>query len=166
MMSRVTAKRCMSVVAWGVMGGFCGLTMAAPADPLQIAGTYECSGYDRHDGAYKGVLTLTTDESASHVEQGFGAYQLTFRVETSAAPVTYSGYGAAKGQTLALYFANDDASAAKDYGIGLATLTQDQDAQGTYTTTLHKSYYQPHYIHNGVAGRGTESCVKTVAGKA
>lgn len=138
----------------------------APADPLHIAGHYKCTGFDSHDGPLKGDLVLTLDEEASQFEKSFGTYRLTLNVGTEQVPITYSGYAAAQGQLLSIYFANDSAEAPTDRGVGLGVITHDQDSQGHYTTTLHKSYYLPDYMRSsqegyGPGGRGTETCIKT-----
>lgn len=57
-----------------------------------------------------------------------------------------------------MFFANDNEQAPTDRGTGIAVITHDQDSEGKYTTTLHKSYYLPDYKGGG---RGTESCIKT-----
>ena len=98
------------------------------------------------------------DEKSSHFSQNFGAYTFKLEVDLGSDKAIYTGYAAAQGQQLAMYFANDSLEAATDRGVGLATITRDQDSKGQYTTTLHKSYYLPDY--NG-GGRGTEVCIKT-----
>ncbi|MBC3950529.1 hypothetical protein [Pseudomonas folii] len=139
--------------------------IASPADPLFISGDYTCTGFDSHDGAFKGALKLTVDEQASHFQQNFGAYKFTFDVDGHAS--SYSGYAAAQGQSLAMYFANDSQQASTDRGVGMALITHDQDAAGRFTTTLHKSYYLPDYMRTskegkGAGGRGTEVCTKVM----
>lgn len=141
--------------------------MAQSPDPLHIAGNYKCTGYDSHDGYFEGDLTFTLDEEASNFGESFGAYQFKFRADPSGTPTTYSGIAAAQGQSLSMYFANDSQEAPTDRGVGMALITHDQDINGKYTTTLHKSYYLPDYKRSakdsrGVGGRGTETCVKTV----
>ncbi|VVN69305.1 hypothetical protein [Pseudomonas fluorescens] len=143
----------------------CNSAMAQSPDPLHIVGNYKCTGYDSHDGYFEGDLTFTLDEAASHFEQSFGAYRFKLRVELDGAPATYSGIAAAQGQSLSMYFANDSQEAPTDRGVGMALITHDQDTNGKYTTTLHKSYYLPDYERNakdgrGAGGRGTETCVK------
>nr|WP_314525870.1 hypothetical protein [uncultured Pseudomonas sp.] len=64
-----------------------------------------------------------------------------------------------------MYFANDSQQAPTDLGVGMASITNAQDSNGKYTTTLHKSYYAPYYQRDakdgrGAGGRGTETCVK------
>lgn len=145
-----------------------GLAQAASPDPLQIAGSYKCTGYDSYEGHFEGDLHIQLDQAASHFEQAFGAYRFKLEVGLeSAGPATYSGFAAAQGQQLAMYFANDSAKAPADRGVGLATITRGRDAKGAYITTLHKSYYGPDYMRDAKgergAGRGTETCVKVVA---
>lgn len=134
------------------------LADVAVNDPLYIAGDYKCTGFDSHDGTFKGDLSFKVDEKSSHFSQNFGAYTFKLEVDLGSDKAIYTGYAAAQGQQLAMYFANDSLEAATDRGVGLATITRDQDSKGQYTTTLHKSYYLPDY--NG-GGRGTEVCIKT-----
>lgn len=141
--------------------------IARPADPLHVSGDYTCTGFDSHDGAFTGVLTFTVDERASHFAQSFGAYTFTFKVKVGEHASTFSGYAAAQGQSLAMYFANDSEDAPTDRGVGMALITHDQDAEGKFMTTLHKSYYLPDYMRTskegkGAGGRGTEVCTKVV----
>ena len=135
-----------------------GGALAQVADPLHIAGSYKCTGYDSNDGAFKGDLTFVVDDKVSNFGQGFGAYKFKLEVPLEGATATYSGIAAAQGQLLAMYFANDSQSAATDRGVGITVVSRDQDSKGQYTTTLHKSYYLPDYKGGG---RGTESCIKT-----
>ena len=143
----------------------CNNAVAQSPDPLHIVGNYKCTGYDSHEGYFEGDLTFTLDEKASNFAQSFGAYQFMFRVDPNGTPVTYTGFAAAQGQTLAMYFANDSQQAPTDLGVGMASITNAQDSNGKYTTTLHKSYYAPYYQRDakdgrGAGGRGTETCVK------
>ncbi len=145
----------------------CNNAMAQSPDPLHIVGNYKCTGYDSHEGHFEGDLTFTLDEKASNFAQSFGAYQFKLRVDLNGTPATYSGFAAAQGQSLAMYFANDSQEAPTDIGVGMASMSHDQDVNGKYITTLHKSYYAPYYQRNakdgrGTGGRGTETCVKTV----
>lgn len=140
---------------------------AQPSDPLHIIGNYTCTGYDNYDGHFKGDLTLTLDEQASQFKQSFGAYQFKLLVDIEGVLTTYSGFAAAQGQSLAMYFANDSQEAPTDRGVGMALVSHDQDANGAYTTTLHKSYYLPYYMRTAKEGRstgghGTEVCVKKI----
>jgi len=139
--------------------------MANTADPLNIIGDYKCTGYDSHDGAFQGDLSFTLDEQASNFQHNQGAYQFKFVAGTGGEVATYSGFAAAQGQSLAMYFANDSQQAPTDRGVGIASITHDQDASGKYITTLHKSYYLPDYMRtakdkNPAGGRGTEVCIK------
>ena len=143
----------------------CNNAVAQSPDPVHIVGNYKCTGYDSHEGYFEGDLTFTLDEKASNFAQSFGAYQFKFRVDPNGTPVTYTGFAAAQGQTLAMYFANDSQQAPTDLGVGMASITNAQDSNGKYTTTLHKSYYAPYYQRDakdgrGAGGRGTETCVK------
>jgi len=140
--------------------------MAKSPDPLHIVGNYKCTGYDSYDGHFKGDLTFTLDEQASQFDQSFGAYQFKLKVDLDGSPAIYSGFAAAQGQSLAMYFANDNPEAPTDRGVGMALISHDQDMNGKYTTTLHKSYYLPDYMRTpkegrAAGGRGTEVCVKT-----
>ena len=135
-----------------------GVANAAVPDPLHIAGDYKCTGFDSHDGSFNGDLTFTLDDKASHFEKSFGAYTFKLIVDLGGEKATYSGYAAAQGQSLSMFFANDSLEAPTDQGTGIAVITHDQDSAGKYTTTLHKSYYLPGYKGGG---RGTESCIKT-----
>lgn len=135
-----------------------GVATAAVPDPLHIAGDYKCTGFDSHDGSFNGDLTFTLDDKASHFEKSFGAYTFKLIVDLGGEKATYSGYAAAQGQSLSMFFANDSLEAPTDQGTGIAVITHDQDSAGKYITTLHKSYYLPGYKGGG---RGTESCIKT-----
>ena len=122
-----------------------GTAHAAVPDPLHIVGNYKCTGFDIND-------------TVSHFDKSFGAYTFKLVVELGGEKATYSGYAAAQGQLLSMFFANDSAEAPTDRGTGIAVITHDQDSEGKYITTLHKSYYLPDYKGGG---RGTESCIKT-----
>ncbi|MCI8212047.1 hypothetical protein AUC61_21160 [Pseudomonas sp. S25] len=161
-------KKTISSLAALVMAvSFAAQAVANPADPLHISGDYTCTGFDSHDGAFKGALTLKLDEQASHFQQGFGAYQFKLDVDIDGHASTFSGYAAAQRQSLAMYFANDSKQAPTDRGVGLALISHDQDSGGNYITTLHKSYYLPDYMRTskegkGPGGRGTEVCTKVI----
>lgn len=161
-------KKIITCLAAAVLSAsFTGQVIAGPADPLYISGDYTCTGFDSHNGAFTGALKLTVDEQASHFQRSFGAYEFTVEVVVDGHASTYSGYAAAQGQSLAMYFANDSKQAPTDRGVGMALITHDQDAEGKWVTTLHKSYYLPDYMRNskegnGVGGRGTEVCTKIV----
>ncbi|MCQ3031775.1 hypothetical protein NLO88_14010 [Pseudomonas syringae] len=162
-MKKITT--CLAAVV--LSASFTGQVIASIADPLYISGDYTCTGFDSHDGAFTGALKLTVDEQASHFQQSFGAYKFTFDVDVGGHASTFSGYAAAQGQSLAMYFANDSEDAPTDRGVGMALITHDQDAEGKFITTLHKSYYLPDYMRTskegkGAGGRGTEVCTKVV----
>lgn len=155
----------LSIALFALSLSFSGAAFANANDPLNIIGHYKCTGYDSHAGAFKGDLTFTVDEAASYFPHSFGAYKFNLDFEVLGAKASYSGFAAAQGQSLAMYFANDDAREPKDYGVGMAVISHDQDVNGNYTTTLHKSYYAPEYMRTakdgkGPGGRGTEVCVK------
>jgi hypothetical protein len=152
-----TAKTC-KTLCLATLLACSGGVLAEVADPLHIAGSYKCTGYDSHDGAFKGNLTFMLDEKVSNFAQSFGAYKFVLEVPLEGATATYSGFAAVQGQQLAMYFANDSQEAATDRGVGITVVSHDQDSKGQYTTTLHKSYYLPDYMGGG---RGTETCVKT-----
>jgi hypothetical protein len=143
-----------------------GAAIAASNDPLNIVGTYKCTGYDSHDGHFTGNLTLSLDEKASKFDQNFGAYQFKLDIVLGGTPASYSGYAAAQGESLAIYFANDkQKEAPTDRGVAIGSISHEQDKDGKYITTLRKSYYLPDYLRDakdgkGPGGRGTETCVK------
>jgi hypothetical protein len=160
-------KTITSLAALVLSVSFASQVIASPADPLHISGDYTCTGFDSHDGAFTGALNFVVDERASHFQQSFGAYKFTFKVDIDGHASTFSGYAAAQGQSLAMYFANDSEAAPTDRGVGMAFITHDQGADGAFTTTLHKSYYLPDYMRTSTAGkgpggRGTEVCTKVV----
>lgn len=155
----------LSIVLLAASLSFGGAAFAKVNDPLNIVGHYKCTGYDSHAGAFNGDLTFTVDEAASHFPQSFGAYSFKLDFEVLGVKATYSGFAAAQGQSLAMYFANDDVQEPKDYGVGMAVVSHDQDTAGKYTTTIRKSYYAPEYMRTAKdgqrpGGRGTEVCVK------
>lgn len=161
----ITSKKIFAGAFMATLLSGVSVAYAAPVDPLNIAGHYQCTGFDSHDGPLQGDLVLTLDEDASQFDKSFGAYRLKLNVGTEAAPVTYTGYAVAQGQLLSIYFANDSAQALTDRGVGIAVITHDQDSLGQYTTTLHKYYYLPDYMRDsqdgyGPGGRGTEVCIK------
>lgn len=157
-MSGINLKTVIAASVATLFMSLTGIANAAVQDPLHIAGDYKCTGYDSHDGSFNGDLTFTLDDQASHFEKSFGAYTFKLIVELGGEKATYSGYAAAQGQILSMFFANDSVEAPTDRGTGIAVITHDQDSAGKYTTTLHKSYYLPGYKGGG---RGTESCIKT-----
>lgn len=106
------------------------LADGAVNDPLYIAGDYKCTGFDSHDGAFKGDLSFKVDEKSSHFSQNFGAYTFKLEVDLGSDKAIYTGYAAAQGQQLAMYFANDSLEAATDRGVGLAPSPGTRTARG------------------------------------
>ena len=129
-------------------------------DKASLAGSYKCTANDSHDGLVEGTVTFTLDESASAPDQNFAAYNFTSK--------NYSGFIAAQGNAYAYYFENSDRKNPKsvtDRGVGIATVTYDQDSAGKFKTTLHGFYFEPEYMRDakdgkGAGGRGTSLCVK------
>jgi hypothetical protein len=133
-------------------------------DPLNLAGTYQCTGHDSHDGDFTGDLTLTLNPAGSDIQHQQIAYQLTLKAKIGDDTSNYAGYAAASGNTLAVYFANEnkqDKIGLSDHGVGTASVTHQKNSDGKTTTTLHKFYYLPEYKTTG--GNGTEICVKVSA---
>lgn len=116
-----------------------------------LSGTYDCTGQDAHDGAFKAKVTLTRDPK--HDKGVFAGYRYRMDVEGFGG---YPGSAAADGDRLAITFANEDA-AKKDYGTAIARVTR---ANGG--VTIEKYYYQPEY-HGG--NHGMETCVRRKAAK-
>lgn len=140
--------------------GVAGITVnqigyALTIQATSVAGTYQCQGYDAHDGGYQdATLTLTLDKKDSDFTNRYGAYHLKL-VEKDGAE--YLGEAVASGNTLAVYFKNTATSMPTDNGVGLATVTHDKDINGKISTVFHKFYYQPDYKGGG---NGSETCVK------
>jgi hypothetical protein len=134
--------------------GICQASIAD--DELNLAGKYECSGYDSHDGSYDNViLTLTLDSQNSDDEHNFAAYG--FELAEADGTVQYTGEAAASGNSLAIYFKNTDPEKQTDSGVGIATVSHDLNANGKASTVIHKFYYEPTYQGGG---NGSETCVK------
>lgn len=130
----------------------------AATDALHLSGTYQCDGYDEHDGAYHGdILTLTLDEKHSDFANNFGSYH--FQLAEADKTIVYVGEVAASGNTAAIYFENIDVKKSSDRGVGIAAITHDRDQQGLAHTVLHKFYYEPTYQGGG---NGSETCIKQV----
>ncbi len=147
--------------------------IASSADKLNLSGTYNCTGFDNHDGTFTGTITLKLDAKASDFKHNFGAYAFTLTEGGAGTGVNaYTGEAAAQGDILAIYFQNTDVKDAvgiSDRGVGIATVSHDQDSKGNVITTLHKFYYEPTYKRGqdgkkagglGEGGHGTETCVK------
>lgn len=128
---------------------------AVPRDQLGLAGTYQCTGYDKHDGfAADGKVLLTLDAKNSDFSNNYGAYRLKL-IEKDG--TTYVGEAAASGNSLAIYFENTSPTMTTDRGVGIATVSHDADSHGKTTTVFHKFYYQPTYQKGG---NGYDTCVK------
>lgn len=130
---------------------------ASNNDALHLAGTYQCYGYDSHDGGYKdATVTLTLDAKNSDFAHNHGAYHFNLKEPDG---VQYTGEAAASGDNLAIYFENAAVSEKTDHGVGIAVVTHDRDIDGKVTTAFHKFYYEPAYQGGG---NGSETCVKQV----
>lgn len=141
-------------------------------DKLNLAGTYKCTGFDNYEGGFEGKLTLTLDEKASDFEHNLGSYQFTLSATVNGKDFEdYTGYAAAQGTSLAIYFenANDkDPVAVTDRGVGIASVSYGQDKAGKFSTTINKFYYVPKFKRDatngkgkgGMGGFGTETCVR------
>ena len=121
------------------------------AGGADLSGTYDCTGQDAHDGAFKAKVTLARDPK--HDKGVFAGYRYRMDVEGFGA---YPGSAAADGDRLAITFANENV-AKKDYGTAIARVTR---ANGG--VTIEKYYYQPEY-HGG--NHGMETCVRRKAAK-
>ncbi len=141
------------------------------ADPLHLSGTYQCAGYDQHDGHYVGQLQLSNDEKASDFAHNFGSYHFSLLEKDGKKITQYSGEVAAHGDMLAVYFQNNTSQSASDQsdrGVGIASISHDQDIKGHYLNVLHKFYYEPNYARTekGPTGKtggfGTETCIQQV----
>lgn len=140
----------------------------AVQDKLNIAGTYQCSGFDAHDGAYSNAkLTITLDPNASDFAHNFGSYTLLLVEGDGADKASYTGEIAAHGDLLAIYFQNqDNAGSPTDRGVGIATVSHAQDTKGNFITSFDKFYFEPDYMRTqkgptgNTGGHGTDHCVK------
>lgn len=131
------------------------LAETVETDALHLAGTYQCYGYDSHEGGYKNAtVTLTLDAKNSDFEHNYGAYRFKL---TEPDNIEYTGEAAASGNNMAIYFENTNTSESTDRGVGIAVISHDKDTNGKVTTVLHKFYYEPNYQGGG---NGSETCVK------
>lgn len=116
-----------------------------------LAGIYNCIGYDKKDKALSQKLTITLDEKNSMLENGYGAYTFkaevppTVKVKDLPPNIVVTGAIASSGNIFSMSFQNTNAKAAADYGtvIGISAYTQDKN--GTGQTILHLFSYQPAY---------------------
>lgn len=140
----------------------------AASNSLNLAGTYQCTGTDSHDGSDNSVWTLTLDPAASDATHNMASYSFISKdVLDGAYHSTYTGNIVAQGNALGIYFQNNNSAASPtDHGVGVGVATQTQDAQGKITTSFSMNYYQPEYMRSqkgptgNVGGTGTNNCVK------
>lgn len=133
------------------------LLVCSHAMATNFSGTYECHLTDHADGQSKGTLILQKDKTASFANIGYGSYLLRFQVQ--GIPYAYTGMAAARGNDLALYFESTGPSKnPDDRGVGIASITVDQDKAGNKIVSLHKFYYEKSY--KGKSNYGFEKCIK------
>ncbi|MBL8445887.1 MAG: hypothetical protein JNJ44_00565 [Zoogloeaceae bacterium] len=136
--------RWLALVGWlGAVGAWAGSPPMAP----DFSGTYDCTGKDQHEGPYTGTVTLT--RQAAHSEGEFAAYEFTLDVPGYG---LYVGHAAARGRTMAIYFALTD-PATRDFGTGLATFTANKSGRWRF----HKFYYEPEFKGGN---HGFEDCTR------
>lgn len=126
-------------------------TSAAFAEPIaftgnDFSGTYDCTGDDQHDGKFTGAITLALVPAQSTAENG--SYSIKFEATGFG---SYTGYAAAHGNDMALYFANTDASK-KDFGNSIVMLRKNKNDKWQFESF----YYEPEYFGGNY---GTEFCV-------
>lgn len=127
-------------------------------DPLHLAGTYQCHGYDSHDGDYKdATVKLILDAKHSDFSHHYGAYH--FQLIEPNGILQYTGEAAASGNHLAIYFKSISTATTHDEGVGIAAVTHSKDKQGKVTTIFEKFYYEPDYQGGG---NGFETCIKKI----
>ena len=124
---------------------------SAAAQPVFIgndySGVYACSGDDSREGKYTGTVTLELVREQSSGEDG--AYRFKLEVPGFGA---YPGEAAARGEAMAIHFANTD-PAANDFGTGIATFRKNAAGKWAFS----KYYYEPQYKGGN---HGTESCTQ------
>lgn len=106
-----------------VLPAFAFSAESAPFKGPDYSGTYDCTGQDSHEGPYTGIVEFALVKAQSTGK--YGAY--SFKLEVPGYG-TYPGHAAAKGNTVAIYFALTDQST-KDYGTGLATFSRAQSGK-------------------------------------
>jgi hypothetical protein len=99
------------------------------------SGRYACTGDVAKEGAYSATVTL--ELVPEHSTCKYGAYAFTLEVPGFG---TYPGHAAAKGATMAIYFANTD-PAPRDFGTGIATFAPGRSGRWSFT----KFYYEPEF---------------------
>ena len=128
----------------------CGGALAAaplPFTGLDLSGTYTCTGHDAQEGDYSGIITLGINKDQSTGK--LGSYNLKLAVPGDG---DYLGQAVSDGSYLAATFASAKPGS-KDYGLGLAPITQ--DAAGV--KHFSKYYYEPEYRGGD---HGTEDCTR------
>lgn len=130
------------------LGLACGSVLAQPAfTGNDYSGVYACTGDDSHEGKYTGTVTLELVRAQSTGESG--AYRFKLEVPGFGA---YPGQAAARGEAMAIHFANTD-PAANDFGTGIASFSKNAAGKWTFS----KYYYEPQYKGGNF---GTESCTQ------
>lgn len=129
--------------------------VSSDEDKMHLAGTYQCSGHDSHDGYYENVtVTLSVDTKNSDFDHNHGAYRFKLMEPDG---IEYDGEAASDGNTLAIYFQNTSANEPTDRGVGIASVVHERDANGNVTTKFYKFYYEPDYQGGG---NGSEVCTR------
>jgi hypothetical protein len=123
-----------------------GLAAASPSLP-DYSGTYACKGHDASEGEYSGTVTLKLNRR--HSADGYAAYDFKLEVPGFGA---YPGHAAAKGEHMAIYFANTDPKT-RDFGTGIAAFSKNKDGKWRF----NKFYYEPEFKDGN---HGTEECVQ------
>ncbi len=133
------------------------LAVSTVSFAIDLSGTYLCRGFDSQDGAIPPQkITIVEDKKASVPEIDFGAYSFSSE--------NYKGYLAVQGNSYGIYFQKlspKDEDAAKNYGVGTASITFEQTKPNIYETVLTASYYQPEYKRSQNGGHGTAICRKS-----
>lgn len=114
---------------------------------IDFSGTYDCQGKDSHEGDYTGTVTLNLVRTQSLGQHG--AYSFKLEVPGYGA---YPGHAAARGKSMAIYFANTD-PATRDFGTGIATFTKTKTGKWSFS----KFYYEPEFKGGNF---GTEVCTQ------
>ena len=130
------------------LGLACSSAFAQPAfTGNDYSGVYACTGDDSREGKYTGTVTLELVPAQSTGE--YGAYNFKLEVPGFGA---YPGQAAARGQDMAIHFANTD-PAANDFGTGIAAFSKNAAGKWTFS----KYYYEPQYKGGNY---GIESCTQ------
>jgi hypothetical protein len=121
--------------------------VAKPIVSQDFSGVYDCQGLDAHEGAYKGIVSLSLDPSHSTAQ--YASYH--FKLEVQGFGI-YRGVAVGEADKMAIHFALDKPNT-QDHGTGLATFSK--TSQGKHQ--FHKFYYQPEYQGGN---HGIEDCVQ------